>query len=337
MAFAPIFGTGFEPGHVDVIPAIDRSTSGIAVSTAHPKTGTYGLFLDAIPDYAIWARVPVDSVSLETSAWLYAEANCNTWSSIQYVLTDGKVIEIRRMHTDNLWHAYVDGTLVADGTIVTAESENHNIAFSVVIGDTGGIRTWVDGLADIVYDGDTKPSAATNIAYVYLYHYARTAGGFWGRAYWDDLVIGSGSDLLQAPDCRFELLVPNSDVESDWTPSTGSDNYALVDEAPPSDADYVSTETDGDRDLYGVSDWDGTSKTPLFLVQWLRAKKEASTTDKMTQILKSGAVESETADLTLSTSFAYLQRILAIDPATSAPWDETGINAISIGQAAVIV
>jgi hypothetical protein len=35
------------------------------------------------------------------------------------------------------------------------------------------------------------------------------------------------------------VVRPASDVTTQWTPSTGSDHYALIDEATASDADYI--------------------------------------------------------------------------------------------------
>lgn len=60
-------------------------------------------------------------------------------------------------------------------------------------------------------------------------------------------------------DHRIVPMIPASDATpNDWTPSTGSDNYALIDEAETDTGDYVEASTSGDDDHYGI-----TAITPL--------------------------------------------------------------------------
>lgn len=50
-----------------------------------------------------------------------------------------------------------------------------------------------------------------------------------------------------------EILRPNGDSYAGWTRSTGSYNYALVDEAVKDEADYVYTSADLDEDYYELT------------------------------------------------------------------------------------
>ena len=69
----------------------------------------------------------------------------------------------------------------------------------------------------------------------------------------DVYVTNSGARLGES---RVAALYPNADTaDADWTPSTGTDHYALVDETTVnSDADYVASGTVGDLDLYETGD-----------------------------------------------------------------------------------
>ena len=52
------------------------------------------------------------------------------------------------------------------------------------------------------------------------------------------------------------VLYPSADTaDADWTPSTGTDHYATVDETTVNgDAGYVASGTVGDLDLYEIGD-----------------------------------------------------------------------------------
>ena len=70
----------------------------------------------------------------------------------------------------------------------------------------------------------------------------------------DDVYVTNTSTRLG--ESRVAVLYPSADTaHADWTPSTGTDHYALVDETTVnSDTDYVASGTVGDLDLYEVGD-----------------------------------------------------------------------------------
>lgn len=60
--------------------------------------------------------------------------------------------------------------------------------------------------------------------------------------------------------CRVLAMRPSADaVPNDWTPSTGSDNYALVDDTDVDETDYVDATTSGDDDHYDLTPLEGVS------------------------------------------------------------------------------
>lgn len=60
--------------------------------------------------------------------------------------------------------------------------------------------------------------------------------------------------------CRVLAMRPSGDaVPNDWTPSTGSDNYALVDDTDVDETDYVDATTTGDDDHYDLTPLEGVS------------------------------------------------------------------------------
>ena len=200
----------------------------------------------------------------------------------------------------------------------------------IVIDNSGTIETKIDGTADISYNGDTYLSGSSNVEYVRMYVDARTYNT--DIFYFDDVLVGTGDwpgDIRFAP-----AIVPDGDTaQKDWTPSTGSVNWDMVDEVPPNDDDYVSVGSANHKDLYTVSDWTpGTNEEAQFLVDWMRAKKESAESVMLRSVIKSGGVESSGGSLDLTTDYAYYSRIIDTEPSTGSSWTEATINAIEIGQ-----
>jgi hypothetical protein len=73
-------------------------------------------------------------------------------------------------------------------------------------------------------------------------------------SYYDDFYCTSDPTLNG--DFSAAILRPESDVTSDWTPSTGSDNYAMVDDGIEHDGDttYNEADTVGESDLFELED-----------------------------------------------------------------------------------
>jgi hypothetical protein len=153
----------------------------------------------------------------------------------------------------------------------------------------------------------------------------------------DDVYIcdGQGStnnDFLG--DCRVDTLLPNADgSNSQFTPSTGSDHYALVDEsAPNDDTDYLSDGTSGHRDTWNVANLSALVSPSIKGVQLnLTAKKDDAGTRLLKPVVKSGATTSTGASQGVGTDYRQYQQVYETDPNTSAAWTESGVNSAEFG------
>jgi hypothetical protein len=77
------------------------------------------------------------------------------------------------------------------------------------------------------------------------------SGGASSTARWDNLYI---SDEIEG-ELVSVLCKPSSDDATQFTPSAGTDNYAMVDDtAQDGDTTYVASGTVGHKDLYGYED-----------------------------------------------------------------------------------
>jgi hypothetical protein len=336
---AYLFGTGFELGSPEFLPAADRNYLYSDVVTSPVKNGTYAYeyyvnnsrneFLKfrnigtpAECYAAFWCRQTTTTVNAN-SAPLYAE----------FCLSDDNLVGIRLQRVDqqHRWVAYVGSNAVAYGTFMNLDTWYH-IQLRVKIADAGGvIQVKLDGNVDIDYSGDTKPGAGTTISYFTLCNetYKSNGAGY----FFDDLVI---RDDDWPGEVRFDAaLVPTGDSVVAWTPSAGGDNYALVDEVPPSEADYVYSETDGQQDLYTLANWDGAGKTPQFVQQWLRALKDPADSQQVKMLAKLGANLDTSSAFELLTSAEYRWRCLTTRPGGGA-WTDADVDDLLIGQESVI-
>lgn len=324
MTFTPYFGTGFEVGHIGIIAATNYNRASISTTTV--KTGTYSLMLDGTSNNGAWARFAHSGAYLDVAAWVYAVSS-TYMPRIEAVLADGNVVDVRFATTG--WKAYVDAALVASGTVAVALNTWHHVQVRFFIDNAGYIKTKVDGIDDIDYSGDTQPGASAAISYARMQVHAIASAS--SDAYIDNFVYGTGD---WPGDIRFDGLVPNGDSSVQWTPSTETDNYALVDERPPSDVDYVSTGSLNYKDLYTLGDWSGTGKTPQFVMAWHRAWKDAAGDRSMSQIISSGGTESSSGSFALATSGTYYWKLFATEPSTGSTWTDATIDGLLLGQEA---
>jgi hypothetical protein len=128
-------------------------------------------------------------------------------------------------------------------------------------------------------------------------------------------------------------LLPSGDTaQRDFSRSTGSTNFALVDEAVQNgDTDYVFSGTPNHQDLYDLGDL-ATTPSSILAVQSRMFAKKSDTGARSGQIwVKSGATEVGGTDTTLGTSYGWLARVDTVDPNTGAPWTAAAVNALQVG------
>ncbi len=99
----------------------------------------------------------------------------------------------------------------------------------------GGAATWDD--SQVISSTGVKTFNVTGLApntqYSYFIGHKDAAGNF--------------SNIVSGTFTTFQRAAPASDVSAGgWTASSGSDLFAMIDEASPSDADYIRTSTPAD-------------------------------------------------------------------------------------------
>lgn len=131
---------------------------------------------------------------------------------------------------------------------------------------------------------------------------------------------------LDPGDRRCYVRMVDGDDSVQWSPSTGFDNYALLDDVPPNDSTYVETETDGHVDRLSLEDIPGVSAVHGITYTVRARKTTAEDQQLIAGVDSNGALATETLDL--SSSFANYYVPIEHDPNTSLAWEEAAINAL---------
>lgn len=186
---------------------------------------------------------------------------------------------------------------------------------------SGSVNVYVDGVQVISVTGVNTGS--TSISQINICK-------FGGSAIIDDFYVCNEAAWLG--ECRSSPLVPNADTaQVDFTPSTGSDNYACVDESPPNTTDYVSSETPGDIDLYEISNMSFTPVSILGVKATIVAAKDDITTRTFRSKLKSGGTTANGDTHAASNSYGFASDIYDKDPNTGSAWIKSSVDALQIG------
>lgn len=289
MTFRPLWGTGFESG----------STYGmLGIYTNYAATNAYSI---AYPPYAsssyIWVppyyggqqyTLPVAGSDLYFKLAVYLR---NGWYNlIDIGLSDGAVFRIYWNSASLVYQ--INGVTVGTGANAWSQPRWVRLEIHILVSDTNGIfEARLNGTHDLWYVGDTKPTAATQLTTIRWFVSGNCTMAI------DDFVYGTDD---WPGDFRFTKLIPTSDTTTQFGRSTGSTNYTLVDEVPPSSADYVFASISGYQDFYGITDFTDNDGTNTYEVRginhWVYAWKETSENqgfrlvEKLNSTIASGSI-----------------------------------------------
>lgn len=227
------------------------------------------------------------------------------------------------------------GTLIGatSGPVMVAQSWRHvetKVLWSTTVG-TVEIR--IEGV--VVLSLTNVNTGAANYAQV-----------IWGAkysllavsqdVYIKDVVLwdGSGSennDFLGP--CGVYRLPMNADVSSGWTPTTGTDDYPMVDEAPPDDADYIYA---GESPIPAASIMNPSNlPSDIVAVRGVISvarfqKSDGGDGSAQVSMSPNGTDWDAGADNAISTSFSYYRDVSEVSPDTAVPWTPVEVNAMQV-------
>jgi hypothetical protein len=135
---------------------------------------------------------------------------------------------------------------------------------------------------------------------------------------------------------KIQAIVPAAAGNStQWAPSAGA-NYQCVDEKPPSEADFLSTNTTGHLDQFVAGDLTGSIENVKCVQVQALAKAEGVPTPTNLQLsVRTGGSDFLSGDKAIPVASGQLYEIWEANPDTVAPWEISEVNAMQIGVKAV--
>jgi len=329
-----MFGAGYEAGGQELI--LDSAKVGgfperTTISASNPHTGSYSV---KFGDDSGWiTSISGTQGEIYVGFWVDPATSydwdLNKSMKIGFVLNSGSRFEVT-YNIDTSTLDLIDGSAEA-GTIIWDEGNYNNVQIHFVVGAAGSITTKINGMTDIEYIGDTRLGGGSYITGLRFYHEGPNNNHY---DYVDDLVIG---DDGWPGDIQFERLLAVGDTPTeDWDLSAGADSYALVDEVPPDDADYIYSVSNGEQTIVELDSWDATEKTPEFVVIWVRAKKDVADAHKV-KLINDDGVNTEVGDAqALLPTYSYVHELLISAP-DGFQWNDAKVDTLNLGVESVVV
>lgn len=327
---ARVFVAGFESHGTEVFNTVSGATRN---STSYlDMDGNYCLECAANTDYAIKTlTTSYDALYFAFRYRLNSNADGYYSNLITFYDSAGTAIGgIRKNISSNLPEFYSESALATGITPVNI-SKTYLIEIYYYPKNSGGSCILkIDGVQQFSYSGDTTAGLENIQTFRLGYDAVSSRSGY---SYYDDIIIDDahwiGKTYIQG------LTITGAGTTTQWDPSTGS-NYACVDEVPYSDTDYISTNTTDEIDTYALSNLSGTIDSIKAVALTARAAYDGSPTPTHIQLgVRSGGADYFATDFSPPSSFGFLgQRILEVDPATSAAWTESNVNALEAGMKA---
>ena len=198
----------------------------------------------------------------------------------------------------------------------------------VVISDTVGSVEVRDGLGNVIVSVssvDTRNGGTGVVNTFWSYYYELL----------DDLHIWdtSGSDVnTWTNETRVSTLRPSAAGDSTQFTSSAGNNWDCVNDTTVSATDYVSSSTAAHVDLYGCTDLSYTPAT-IFGVQRsaMVSKDDAGARTLKLNLKSNTTTDTGSAQALTFGSWTRISDVVPLDPATSAAWTPSAINAVQIG------
>jgi hypothetical protein len=205
-----------------------------------------------------------------------------------------------------------------------------------LIADSGTVTVKVDEV-QVLNEGTIDTSiSATDVT---LVKFCSGSDDATFGTYWDDIVImdGTGSQMNDfIGDCKISVLLPNADsTPEQWSTSTGSDSYALIDDTVPGDHDgdstYIEHATATEKTQVTLGNMSETPTAIYAVGTAMSVKKTDSGSKTMRAYLDSNSTVSNGATQSPTTDYQTLRDYWEVDPDTTSAWSKSGVDALEVG------
>lgn len=243
---------------------------------------------------------------------------------------------------------YGDGVLIAESDpAVVAGAWNHIEVQAYIHATEGWLRVAVNEVTVMEETNLNTLYDSTKVCSVAQYRpYNDAAGTFYMDDYhiydftgtaatdtdWCPTVNGSGVATNFIGELGAYILLPNGDdgTNADWQKSTGSVGYSLIDEATPSDVDYVYSDTATDLSEFALTDLpeDITYIRGLDLLPRMSKNDSGSATYQVG--MESNASTTDATARVVTVEPTYWRDQINVDPDGGGNWTKTSLDAAKV-------
>lgn len=226
-------------------------------------------------------------------------------------------------------------TILATATDALVSNQWYYIEWKATIADSGGLGVVkINGVTEINFSGDTKNAGtATNIDAIQLWGTSGTNPAM----DIDDLVVMNGlgsvnNDFLGQR--RVQTLSPNAAGNDSGLTITGSANhYANV--TDQNTATWNASSVATTRDSYALPDLVSGTASVDGIQTIMAAQNSDAGAGSMKAVVRSGGTNYYDTTQALTASIVFSYGVRENDPATSAAWTPSGVNALQVGAEVV--
>lgn len=201
----------------------------------------------------------------------------------------------------------------------------YHIEMQIVLDNSGSIEVRVNGETWVTATGvDTNNTGINAIGCIGSFDIGS------GPVYLDNFYIYDETGTVNNDwlgERQVYTLMPDGDsADTDWTPSTGSDGYAMLDEIPADgDTTYVESTSVGDTSNFTLEDLPNTSIAVIGIRTVIQSEKTGTSTATL-----SFGPQGDLSDPVAQTQsqYLYFSAISEINPGTSLPWTPGEVNSL---------
>ena len=221
-------------------------------------------------------------------------------------------------------------TITTTGPVVTANAWWH-IEYKYDRSGIGSIEVRVEGI-EVMNDADLGYSSASDIAQVALQgggsNFSSTGVYFKDYVIWD--TTGSyNNDFLGS--VLVTNLTPTADVALNWSPSSGSTGYEILDNIPPVDSTYLQAGDPAPSPyVCELSDLPVDVTSVKALMTFVRAAKSDGGDGSLQVSVISNGDTANGADRPITVAQTYWRDVFDTDPDTAAPWTPSAVDAAQL-------
>lgn len=239
------------------------------------------------------------------------------------------------MRVDSSGYIYINrgGTQLwkSSTPLIVVDSWNYLELAAVISDTTGSIRFYMNDVEveEAALDNVDTKNHATDIDVGQILLEGRQ------NHRWDDLYVEIDG-TTRVGEGRIVALPVTADDTVEFTPSTGSSNYATVDEIPVNPADYNFSAVVGDKDLFAVGDL-SFSPQKIYGVQvsYIAQKDEAGLRIIRNRLVSNGVEENGTNFVLALNTFNWKRDFWPLNPDGNIEWVKPAVDGIKIGYEVV--